>query len=142
MGFGTHRHTSRIIFSERARNYLSSAFQHATNRAQLHRKAVIQGRNRPSVNYRNARGQLNQLVQRVESDEQLEQQYDKVVESYIEKELIEQIPNQSIEGHYMPYHAVFKNSAATPLRIVFNASSKPSDGKSLNDCLMTGRVHL
>ena len=38
----------------------------------------------------------------------------------------------------MPYHAVFKKSATTPLRIVFNASSKPSDGKSLNDCLMMG----
>ena len=25
-----------------------------------------------------------------------------------------------------------------PVRIVFNASSKPTDGKSLNDCLLTG----
>ena len=39
---------------------------------------------RPSVNYRTARGQLNQLVQRVENDEQFEQQYNKVVESYVE----------------------------------------------------------
>ena len=38
----------------------------------------------------------------------------------------------------MPHHAVFKKSATTPLRIVFNASSKPNEGKSLNDCLMTG----
>ena len=44
---------------------------------------------RPSVNYRNARGQLNQLVQRVESNEQFGQQYDKVVESYLEREFIE-----------------------------------------------------
>ena len=93
---------------------------------------------RPSVNYRTARGQLNQLVQHVESNEQFGQQYDKVVESYVEKEFIEQIPNQPIKGHYMPHHAVFKKSATTPLRIVFNASSKPSEGKSLNDCLMTG----
>ena len=93
---------------------------------------------RPLVNYRTARGQLNQLVQRVENNEQFGQQYDKVVESYVEKEFIEQIPNQLVEGHYMPHHAVFKKSATTPLRIVFNASSKPSNGKSLNDCLMTG----
>ena len=37
----------------------------------------------------------------------------------------------------MPHHAVFKKSATTPLRIVFNASSRPNEGKSLNDCLMT-----
>ena len=93
---------------------------------------------RPSVNYRTARGQLNQLVHRVENNEQFGQQYNKVVESYVEKEFIEQIPNQPVEGHYMPHHAVFKKSTTTPLRIVFNASSKPNEGKSLNDCLMMG----
>ena len=98
----------------------------------------FKGESHPSVNYRTARGQLNQLVQRVEDNEQFGQQYDKVVESYVEKEFIEQIPNQPIEGHYMPHHAVFKKNATTPLRIVFNSSSKPSEGKSLNDCLMTG----
>ena len=94
-------------------------------------------KSRPSVNYRAARGQLNQLVQRVENNEQFGQQYDKVVESYVEKEFIEQIPNRPIEGHYMPHHAVFKKSTTTPLRIVFTASSKPSEDKSLNDCLVT-----
>ena len=38
----------------------------------------------------------------------------------------------------MPHHAVFKKSTTTPLRIVFNASIRPNEGKSLNDCLMTG----
>ena len=90
---------------------------------------------RPSVNNHTTRGQLNQLIYRVENDEQFGQQYDKVVKSYIEKKFIEQIPNQPIEGHYMPYHAVFKRSATIPLRIVFNASSRPNEGKSLNDCL-------
>ena len=94
--------------------------------------------NCPSVNYRTARGQLNHLVQRAENDEQFGQQYNKIVESYVEKEFIEQIPNHPIKGHYMPYHAMFKKSATTPLRIVFNASSRPNEGRSLNDCLMTG----
>ena len=98
----------------------------------------FQDETRPSVNYRTARGQVNQLVQRVESDEQFGQQYNKVVESYVEKEFIEQIPNQPVEGHYMPHHAVFKKSATRPLRIVFNASSRPNESRSLNDCLMTG----
>ena len=38
----------------------------------------------------------------------------------------------------MPHHDVFKKSATIPLLVVFNASSKPNEGKSLNDCLMTG----
>ena len=38
----------------------------------------------------------------------------------------------------MPHHAVLKKSATTPLCIIFNASSRPNEGKSLNDCLMTG----
>ena len=93
---------------------------------------------RPSVNYHTTRGQLNQLIHCVENDEQFGQPYDKVIESYIEKEFIEQVPNQPIKGHYMPHHAVFKKSATTPLHTVFNASSRPNEGKSLNDCLMTG----
>ena len=93
---------------------------------------------RPSVNYCTARGQLNHLVQRAENDEQYGQHYSKVVSTYVDKEFIEQVPNQPVEGHYMPHHAVFKKSAITPLRIVFNASSKPNEGRSLNDCLLTG----
>ena len=93
---------------------------------------------RPSVNYRTTRGQLNHLVQHAENDEQYGQQYSKVVSTYVDKEFIEQIPNHPVEGHYMPHHAVFKKSATTPVRIVFNASSKPNEGKSLNDCLLTG----
>ena len=93
---------------------------------------------RPSVNYRTARGQLNHLVSKAEQDPNFGQQYDDVVKSYIEREFIEPIPDKPIEGHYMPHHPVFKKSATTPLRIVFNASSKTSEGLSLNDCLLTG----
>ena len=92
----------------------------------------------PSVDYRTARGQLNHLVQSAQNNEQFGQQYDAVVNSYVEKDFIERVPNQPVEGHYMPHHTVFKKSATTPLRIVLNESSKPNDGKSLNDCLLTG----
>ena len=92
----------------------------------------------PSVNYRAARGKLNQLIHHAARDEQFGQQYNDVFKTYIEKEFIEQIPYDHIEGHYMLHNAVFKKSTTTPLHIVFNASSKPSKGKSLNDCLLTG----
>ena len=93
---------------------------------------------RPSVNYRNAKGQLNSLIQRLSHDANLGKQYDDIMHSYVEKEFIEEIPNDPIAGHYMPHHPVFKKSATTPVRIVFNASSKPTDGTSLNGCLFTG----
>ena len=89
---------------------------------------------RPSVNYLNAKGQLNSLIQRVNHDANLGKQYDDIVNSYVEKEFIEEIPNDPIAGHYMPHHPVFKKSATTPMCIVFNAFSKPS----LNECLHTG----
>ena len=38
----------------------------------------------------------------------------------------------------MPHHPVYKKSATTLIRIAFNASSKPTGGKSLNNCLLTG----
>ena len=93
---------------------------------------------RPSVNYRNSKGQLNSLIQRVSHDENLGRQYDEIVNSYIEKGFIEEIPNEPIAGHYLPHHPVFKKSTTTPVHIVFNASNKPTDGTSLNDCLLTG----
>ena len=93
---------------------------------------------RPSVNYRSAKGQLNSLIQRVSHDANLGKQYDDIINSYVEKEFIEEIPNDPIAGHYLPHHPVFKKSATTPMRIVFNASRKPTGGTSLNDCLLTG----
>ena len=41
-------------------------------------------------------------------------------------------------GHYLPHHAVFKDSVTTPLRVVFNASAKVGDNLSLNDGFETG----
>ena len=92
----------------------------------------------PSVNYRNAKGQLNSLIQRVSHDANLGKQYDDIVNSYVEEEFTEEIPSDPIAGHYMPHHPVFKKSSTTPMRIVFNALSKPTAGTSLNNCLLTG----
>ena len=132
-----NRHTSRIIFpNERETISVVRSNMQQTESGYIVR-LPFKDETRPSVNYRTARGQLNQLVHCVENNEQFGQQYNKVVESYVEKEFIQQILNQPIERHYMPHHAMFKKSATTPLCIVFNASSKPNEGKFLNDCLMT-----
>ena len=50
-----------------------------------------------------------------------------------------EIASDQLQGHYLPYHGVRKESSTTPLHIVFNASSCQSpDGLSLNSCLLTG----
>ena len=69
---------------------------------------------RPSVNYRNPKGQLNYLIQRVSHDANLDKQYDDIVNSYMEKEFIEEIRNDPIAGHYMPHHPVFKRAPQLP----------------------------
>ena len=83
---------------------------------------------RPSVKNRNAKGQLNSLMQRVSHGENLSKQYSEIVNTHLEKDFIEEIPNDPIAGHYLPHHPVFKKGATIPVRIVFNASSNPTDG--------------
>ena len=41
-------------------------------------------------------------------------------------------------GHYIPHHAVHKDSPTTPIRIVYDCSCKQGKKSSLNDCLDTG----
>ncbi|VDH93045.1 Hypothetical predicted protein [Mytilus galloprovincialis] len=46
--------------------------------------------------------------------------------------------NQSNRIHYIPHHAVKKDSSTTPIRIVYDCSCHESPHKaSLNDCLMS-----
>ena len=45
--------------------------------------------------------------------------------------------------HYLPHHAILKDSSTTPLRVVFDCSCKPNDRQpSLNNCLTTGPTLL
>ncbi|GBN03972.1 hypothetical protein AVEN_20938-1 [Araneus ventricosus] len=50
--------------------------------------------------------------------------------------------NLSTINYYMPNHGVFKpDSTSTKLRVVFNASSPTTAGKSLNDVLLSGEIN-
>ena len=70
---------------------------------------------------------------------ELFEQYNNVIEEYKGKKFIEEVDPTDYSGCFLPHHPVFKESATTPLRIVFNASSYPKGGgKSLNDCLYAG----
>ena len=89
---------------------------------------------RPPVNYRQAVGQLMSLTHKFEQDPSLYSCYNDILLEYVELGFIEQLPfASSIKGHYLPHHPVMKESPTTPIRVVFNASSKCKGGISLND---------
>lgn len=97
---------------------------------------------RPATNYRKSYGQLISLSKSFKSRPDLYEQYCKIFDDYVELGFIEKVNNPSVvDGltHYLPHHPVYKNSPTTPIRVVFNASSKSDvNSKSLNDCLLTG----
>lgn len=80
-----------------------------------------------------------QLEKRFAQNTTLKTEYQKFINEYIE---LGHETNKKSEGviHYLPHHAVFKQSTTTKLRVVFNASQKTSNGKSLNDQLANGKT--
>lgn len=54
---------------------------------------------------------------------------------------MEEVPYRTDkEYHYLPHHCVTKGSTTTKLRVVYNASQRTANGKSLNDQLAIGRI--
>ena len=68
--------------------------------------------------------------------------YDKVIQDQVKMGFVEKVEENRpklVACHYLPHHSVAKESSSTPLRVVFNCSSKSGPQQiSLNDCLMTG----
>ena len=68
--------------------------------------------------------------------------YDQIIQEQLQRSFIEKVKHpQSTTGHvhYIPHHAVIKDSSTTPLRIVYNCSCSPNAAQpSLNSCLSTG----
>ena len=95
--------------------------------------------NRPPLNYRVAIAQLRSLSSKFERDRTLYEHYNGILLEYVNLGFIEQLSDKApIKGHYLPHHPVMKDSETTPIRIVYNASSKVKGELSLNDCLQTG----
>ncbi|XP_018362903.1 PREDICTED: uncharacterized protein LOC108761065 [Trachymyrmex cornetzi] len=86
---------------------------------------------------------LLQLERRFERDKKLHESYTAFMQDYLNSghmSLVKETENKTDHAIvYLPHHSVIKeSSSSTKLRTVFNASSKTSSGKSLNDILMTG----
>ena len=100
----------------------------------------FKGPERPAVNFARALAQLHSMKQSKRPD--LFGNYQKILKEYLEAGFIEPVTlGDDVDGqvHYLPHHPVFKQSVTTPMRIVFNASSKGGAKElSLNDALYTG----
>ena len=89
-----------------------------------------------------ARGRTRSMIRRLARDPEKLKTYARIITDQEQRGFIEKVPTTDKNRnkvHYLPHHAVLKDSTTTPLRVVFDCSCKPNkDQPSLNDCLTTG----
>ena len=71
--------------------------------------------------------------------------YNDIVEEQLKRGFIERVPEAELDqpSHYIPHHAVRKESFTTPPRIVYDCSCREAKHlASLNDCLEIGSAFL
>ena len=103
--------------------------------------------NHPTLptNFDNCRKRTRSLAHRVAQTPDLLKAYDTILTDQINRGFIEKVdsPHVTDKAHYIPHHPVEKESLTTPIRIVYNCSSRQSSSQpSLNDCLLTGPPFL
>ncbi|VDI06839.1 Hypothetical predicted protein [Mytilus galloprovincialis] len=86
-----------------------------------------------------ARRRTENVVRRLSNDPFLLRKYGEIINDQEKRCFIERIDNPTTStehAHYIPHHSVKKDSATTPIRIVYDCSCRRSqDTPSLNDCL-------
>ncbi|KAI8119872.1 hypothetical protein CVS40_8789 [Lucilia cuprina] len=98
------------------------------------------------ISYNAAVRRLQAMERKFKSNIILKDSYSEFMREYLNMGHMELIPKDEInrpaaEIYYLPHHAVLKDSSiTTKLRVVFDGSSKTSNGKSLNDNLLKGPI--
>ena len=84
------------------------------------------------------------LVNKLRKTPHILQLYDGIIKEQEERGFIERVYDDSTpDVHYLPHHPVKKESATTPIRVVYDCSCHgDSNSASLNDCLMVGPPFL
>ncbi|XP_070854179.1 uncharacterized protein [Drosophila suzukii] len=79
---------------------------------------------------------------RLKRDFPLKEQYDSVIQEYLDLGHMREVPpSYDSPSYYLPHHSVVKpESTTTKLRVVFNAYSPSANGTSLNDILHAGPI--
>lgn len=79
------------------------------------------------------------VIRRLTKDPEMFRMYGEIIADQEKRGFIERIDNKTPTNertHYIPHHPVRKESATTPIRIVYNCSCKAnSNSPCLNDCL-------
>ena len=81
------------------------------------------------------------MVRKLAEDPKKLRMYNDIIQEQQSRDFIERVNNpETTNGvcHYIPHHAVLKDSITTPLRIVYDCSFKQGEQPSLNDCLQPG----
>lgn len=81
---------------------------------------------------------LLQMEKRFAAKPELKIMYSDFMKEYIITDQMRKVLTRPSDAHYLPDHCIFKESTTTKLRVVFNASQKMSNGKSLNEQLALG----
>lgn len=91
--------------------------------------------------YQTAKKRLYSLERRLNQNPPTREEYSKFMHEYETLGHMTEVfgSNATEGGYFIPHHPVFKrDSHTTKLRVVFDASSKSSNGMSLNDALLVG----
>ena len=84
---------------------------------------------------------LRSLASRFKRDSTHHALYSKFMAEVLEQGYAERVPDEElgadVKAHYLPHHGVYNAAKPGKIRVVMDASSK-FNGKSLNDCLLTG----
>jgi hypothetical protein len=77
---------------------------------------------------------LHQLHSRLKKDDNLMEEYDKVIQQQLNSGIIEEVSQDDHEGYYLPHHGVLKTEReTTKLLVVFDGSARPdTDSLSTN----------
>ena len=92
-------------------------------------------------NFSNCQQRTRSLAHRLAQTPNLLQLYDSVIKDQLQRGFIQPVNKSMTTGkvHYIPYHCVKKNSATTPIRVVYDCSCRQSRWvPSFNDCLLQG----
>ncbi|XP_046868574.1 uncharacterized protein LOC124461027 [Drosophila willistoni] len=99
--------------------------------------------------YKSALKRLHSLGRRLRNDASLKNAYVGTINEYLELGQMERVTSRAsktgnpalggVDHCYLPHHPVIKESSSTTkVRVVFDGSSKTSNGKSLNEILAIG----
>ena len=95
-------------------------------------------------NFENCVARLSTQLKRLRKDPEILKEYDSIIQDQLQSGIIEQVDCAKRPDvgrvHYLPHPGVVRRDAlTTKLRVVFDASSRPSsDSQSLNECLYSG----